>query len=179
MKTYHDTFVEQLVRRERPGGEFLFRAFAVVLGLILIAAAYFLAGTFFPFFFALIVILEFFAFVYTVKEFEYSFMNGDVDLDVIQGKRRRRTLCSFSCKEVTRMAPCDGGGEPEGEYTRRLDAAVSRKGAGRWYVVTEREDGSRELLLLSPNERLLAAFKAYLGRKMEYTLPPENRDMAD
>ena len=25
IKTYHDVFVEQLIRRERPGGEFLFK----------------------------------------------------------------------------------------------------------------------------------------------------------
>ena len=108
IKTYHDVFVEQLIRRERPGGEFLFKCGAVLLGLILITAAFILARTFFPFFFALVVILEFFAFVYTVKEFEYSFMNGDCDIDAIQGKRRRRTVSSYSCREVALMAPCQG-----------------------------------------------------------------------
>ena len=173
-------FVEQLVRRERPGGEFLFRIGAVVLGLVLLAAAYLLARPFFAFFFALLVILEFFAFVYTVKEYEYSFINGDVDVDVIQGRRRRRTECSFSCRSVTVMAPCESAGDRmEGEFTRRLDASVSPKAADRWFLVTEREDGSRELIVLSPNERLLAAFKGYLGKKMEYTVPEGHTDMAD
>ncbi len=177
IKTYHDVFVEQLIRRERPGGEFLFKCGAVLLGLILITVAFILAGTFFPFFFALIVILEFFAFVYTVKEFEYSFMNGDVDVDLIQGKRRRRTVCSFSCREVTLMAPLDGHeGELGGSFTSRLDAAISKKAPDRWFLILEREDGGRELLILSPNERLLAAFKGALGRKMEYTPPRENKD---
>lgn len=180
MKTYHDVFVEQLVRRQRPGGEFLFRCGAVILGLILIAAAYWLAGTFFPFFFALIVILEFFAFVYTVKEFEYSFMSGDVDVDMIQGKRRRRTLCSFSCKEVACLAPVQGHeGDLAGEFTRRVDAAVSKKAADRWFLITQREDGSRELLIFSPGDRLLAAFKPFLGRRMEYSLPEGHMDPAD
>ena len=40
IKTYHDVFVEQLIRRERPGGEFLFKCGAVLLGLILITAAF-------------------------------------------------------------------------------------------------------------------------------------------
>ena len=180
MKTYHDVFVEQLVRRRRPGGEALFRLGAVLLGLILITLAFVLVRSFFPVLFALVVILEFFAFVYTVKEYEYSFINGDVDVDMIQGRRRRRTLCSFSCRDVTEMAPCDGAGERmQGEFTRRLDAAVSPRAADRWYLITEREDGSRELLILSPNERLLAAFKGYLGKKMEYSLPEGNTDMAD
>ena len=180
IKTYHDVFVEQLVRRERPGGEFLFKCGAVLLGFILITAAFVLARDFFPFFFALVVILEFFAFVYTVKEYEYSFMNGDVDFDVIQGKRRRRTICSFSCREAAMMAPCEGHeGDMSGHFTRRLDAAISAKAPDRWFVILEREDGSRELLILSPNERLLAAFKGALGRKMEYQLPAEHTDIAD
>ena len=180
MKTYHDVFVEQLIRRDRPGGEFLFRCFAILVGLILMTAALVLARAFFPFFFALIVLLEFFAFVYTVKEYEYSFINGDVDVDMIQGKRRRKTVSSFNCKTVTVMAPCQGHeGELAGEYTSRVDASVSKKAEGRWFLISEREDGSRELLIMSPNDRLLAAFKGYLGRRMEYTLPPEHKDMAD
>ena len=180
VKTYHDVFVEQLIRRERPGGEFLFRCGMVLLGLVLLAAAYFLAHAFFPFFFALLVILEFFAFVYTVKEFEYSFMNGDVDVDMIQGKRRRKTVCSFSCREAALMAPVEGHeGELGGHFTRRLDASISKKAPDRWMIILEREDGNRELLILSPNERLLAAFKGALGRKMEYKLPAEHTDTAD
>ena len=177
IKTYHDVFVEQLIRRERPGGEFLFKCGAVLAGLVLITAAFVLARDFFPFFFALVVILEFFAFVYTVKEFEYSFMNGDVDFDQIQGKRRRRTVSSFSCREVASMAPCEGHeGDLSGQFTSRLDASISPKAPDRWFIILEREDGSRELLILSPNERLLAAFKGALGRKMEYQLPAEHKD---
>ncbi len=180
IKTYHDVFVEQLIRRERPGGEFLFKCGAVLLGLVLITAAFVLAKNFFPFFFALVVILEFFAFVYTVKEYEYSFMNGDVDFDMIQGKRRRKTVNSFSCREVALMAPCEGHeGEMTGHFTSRLDASVSPKAPDRWFIILEREDGNRELLFLSPNERLLAAFKGALGRKMEYQLPKENRNTSD
>ena len=180
IKTYHDVFVEQLIRRERPGGEFLFKCGAVLLGFILITAAFVLARGFFPFFFALVIILEFFAFVYTVKEFEYSFMNGDVDFDMIQGKRRRRTVCSFSCREVTLMAPREGHeAEASGQFTRKLDASISTKAPDRWLIILEREDGNRELVVLSPNERLLAAFKGALGRKMEYTLPREHMDTAD
>ena len=180
MKTYHDVFVEQLIRRERPGGEALFKLGAVVTGLLLIGIAFLFAKSFFPFCFAVVIILEFFAFVYTVKEFEYSFVNGDVDIDMIQGKRKRSTVFSVSCREIVAMGACDGMTEAlSGEFTRTLDASISKKHADRWYVITERQDGSRELVFLSPNERLLGAFKDYLGRKMEYTPGKANTDMAE
>jgi hypothetical protein len=92
MKGYNDTFVEQLVRRSRPGGETLFKVGAVLTGLILGGLAFWWLGAFFAVIFTVIVILEFFAFVYSVKEYEYSFINGDFDVDVIQGKRRRKQV---------------------------------------------------------------------------------------
>ena len=169
MKTYHDVFVEQLVRRHRPGGEALFRLGAAVLGLILIALAFLLVRNFFPVLFALVVILEFFAFVYTVKEFEYSFISGDVDIDMIRGKRKRSTVFSGSCRDIVLMAPCGThDSELTGSFTRTVDASESRQGEGRWFFICQREDGSRELVYLNPNERLLDAFSGYLGRKMDY-----------
>ena len=180
MKTYHDVFVEQLVRRRRPGGEAVFRLGAILLGLILITLAFVLARNFFPVLFALVVILEFFAFVYTVKEFEYSFISGDVDIDLIRGKRKRSTIFSCSCRDISLMAPCGTHEEALAEpFTRTTDASEQARGEGRWFFICQREDGNRELLFLSPNERLLAAFKGALGRKMEYQLPKENRNTSD
>ncbi len=173
MKTYHDVFVEQLVRRSRPGGEALFRLGAAVLGLILITLAFVLARNFFPVLFAVVVILEFFAFVYTVKEFEYSFISGDVDIDMIRGKRKRSTVFSCSCRDIALMAPCGSHEEALSEaFLHTLDASVSTRSEGRWFFICQREDGSRELVYLNPNDRLLEAFSGYLGRKMDYK-PPE------
>ena len=175
MKTYHDVFVEQLVRRRRPGGEALFRLGAILIGLILITLAFVLVRNFFPVLFAVVVILEFFAFVYTVKEFEYSFISGDVDIDLIRGKRKRSTIFSGSCREITLMAPCAAHADAlTGEFTRTVDASVSAKDAGRWFFICQKEDGSRELVYLSPNERLLEAFSGYLGRRMDYKPAPQH-----
>ena len=179
MKVYHDVFVEQLVRRYRPGGEGLFKVGAVFIGLILIAAAFLFVRSFFPVTFAVIIILEFFAFVYTRKEFEYSFINGDVDIDKIQGKRKRSTVFSGSCRDITAMAPCGDRSEIAGSFTRTLDASEGGRAENRWYFVCERQDGTSELVYLSPNERLLSAFKGALGRRMEYTPSPAHTDIAD
>ena len=169
MKTYHDVFVEQLVRRRRPGGEAVFRVGTILLGLILIALAFVLVRNFFPVLFALVVILEFFAFVYTVKEFEYSFISGDLDIDMIRGKRKRSTIFSCSCRDISLMAPCGSHEEALSEtFSRTVDASESVGGEGRWFFLCQREDGSRELVYLTPNERLLDAFSGYLGRKMDY-----------
>jgi len=171
MKGYNDTFVEQLVRRSRPGGEALFKVAAVLIGLVLGGLAFWWLGAFFSVAFTVIVILEFFAFAYTVKEFEYSFINGDFDVDMIRGKRKRKRVLSVSCRGVSLMAPVDGqkgGNKPEGNFAQVCDFAISSKSPDRWFFICEKEDGSRSLVYFNPNERLLAAFKDYLGRKMIY-----------
>ena len=188
MKTYHDVFVEQLVRRHRPGGETMFRVGAAFLGLILITLAFVLVRhffqlaptivlirIFFPALIAVVVILEFFAFVYTVKEFEYSFINGDLDVDMIRGKRKRSTVFSVSWRDIVLMAPAGTRQEALQEsFTRTLDASVGPRDPDRWFFIVQRQDGTRELVYLSPNDRLLEAFAGYLGRKMDYSPDKKN-----
>lgn len=180
MKTYHDVFVEQLVRRRRPGGEALFRLGAALLGLILITLAFVFVRSFFPVLFAIVVILEFFAFVYTVKEYEYSFISGDVDVDMIRGKRKRSTVFSGSCRDITVLAPCGTHEDAvAGEFTRTVDASAGPREEGRWFFVCQKQDGTRELVYFSPNERLLEAFSGYLGRRMDYTPHPAHKVEAE
>lgn len=180
MKVYQDVFVEQLVRRQRPGGENLFKLGAILLGLLLIGVAFVFAKAFFAVSFAVVVILEFFAFVYTVKEYEYSFINGEVDVDKILGRRKRTTVYSGNCRDIVRMAPCAGNETAlQGEFTRTLDVSCRAGAEDRWFFLTQRQDGSRELVLLSPNQRMLEAFKGYLGKRMEYSLPTPHTDTAE
>jgi hypothetical protein len=171
MKGYNDTFVEQLIRRNRPGGETLFKIGAILIGLILGGLAFWWLGAFFAVIFTVIVILEFFAFVYTVKEYEYSFINGDLDIDMIQGKRKRKQVFSGSCRGISLMAPVEDK-KPEGNFAQTLDFAISPKSPDRWFFIYEKEDGSKSLIYINPNERMLAAFKDYLGRKMIYDKKP-------
>ena len=122
-------------------------------------------------YFTVIVILEFFAFVYTVKEFEYSFINGDFDVDMILGKRKRKQVLSTSCKEIKLMAPAEAiKTSLRVHLIKRLTSRFLKTVQGRWFFIIEREDGSRNLVYFNPNERLLKAFKDYLNKKMEYEL---------
>ena len=170
MKVYNDTFVEELIRRERPGGELVFKIVTIVLALALVGLAYWFLTSIFPFCFALVCILVFFAFHYTVKEFEYSFINGDIDIDGIWGKRKRKAVFSTNTRQIKVFAPYTGKA-PEGNFTTTLDASISPRAPGRWYFITERDDGTQALVYLNPSERMLNAFRNYLGNKMRGALP--------
>ncbi|NLO47012.1 MAG: hypothetical protein GX111_01625 [Clostridiales bacterium] len=167
MKRTNDIFIEELIRRGRGSKESMAKLGAVFLALVLILIAFKFTKIFFPFFFAVICILLFFTFKYTVKEFEYSFINGELDIDAIWGMRKRKTVFSVSCKEIKIMAPVsDDGSELSGEYSLNLDASISKKSKDRWYFICEKADGSRSIVYLNPSERLKNAFKTYLGVRM-------------
>ena len=38
-------------------------------------------------------------------EFEYIFINGSLDVDVIKGRAKRANLCSLSCRKIEDMRP--------------------------------------------------------------------------
>lgn len=166
MQTYKDVFVEQIIRRKRAGKETVFKIAAVILSLILMGLAFIYIRILFPFLFALICVLAYFMFKFSVKEYEYSFISGDVDIDKILGKRKRTNVLSCSCREIQRMEYC-GSRRIEGEFTRILDASISAKDTSRWYFICEVDDGSRTLVYFNPNGRMLDAFKQYLGPKMK------------
>lgn len=166
MQTYKDVFVEQIIRRKRTGQESVFKIDAVILGIILIGLAFIYVRILFPLAFALICVLIYFMFKFSVKEYEYSFINGDVDIDRILGKRKRTNVLSCSCREIQLMEYCKDR-KIDGEFTRVLDASVSAKSENRWYFICEVDDGSRTLVYFNPNSRLLDAFKQYLGPKMK------------
>lgn len=172
MQNNRDIFVEELIRCNRAGKEGLFKVAAIILGLVLCALAFHFFTSIFPFFFAIICILIFFMFRYSVKEYEYSFISGDVDIDVILGKRKRKTVLSCSCRDIKLMEKCSG--KVDGTFTATIDASISVKSPNRWYFICELQDGSRTLVYFNPSDRLLEAFKLYLGNRMKLQITEGN-----
>ncbi|MGI5935534.1 MAG: hypothetical protein ACOX7I_01835 [Oscillospiraceae bacterium] len=174
MKTYKDVFVEELVVRHRPAFAALLRIGAVLAGILLILAFYYLTGmvlgpyanAVFPALFALVCIGVFLVFRYMRLEYEYSFYSGDVDIDRILGKRKRTRLISFSCSDIELMAPYspEHDNELNGQFDRKLDVRGTGKGERDWFIICNGQDGSRYIIAFSPSERLLDAFRQYVRR---------------
>lgn len=167
MKKNDDIFIEELIRTVRGPQEMLIKIGAVLLALILLLAVFIFLRLFFPFFFTLMCLLLFYVFKYTVKEYEYSLINGDLDIDVILGMRKRKRVFSTGSRDIKVMAPYSRKEIiPEGEYSEVLDASISKSSPNRWYFICHKEDGKNMLVFFNPSERLKKAFKAYLGVRM-------------
>ena len=101
-------------------------------------------------------------------EFEYSVTNGDLTVDKIINKRRRKRVVSFDVREAEEMGKYDANRLAQREVDKRLIASVSDTGENAWYILARTPKYGRTLLVFSPNEKVLDGIKAGLPRQLRF-----------
>lgn len=102
-------------------------------------------------------------------EFEYIVTNADLDVDKIIAKRTRKRLLTVDCRKFEVLAPMTPQHQREhgaAAATRKIDASSSQSSDRRWFALYAGNDGVRTLLIFEPNDKMLAAFKKYIPRKI-------------
>ena len=95
-------------------------------------------------------------------EYEYIFTNGQLDIDVIKGKARRKSMASISCKNIEYMAPYNG----ENNSNRStIDAIYDYSRRGKYYI-DYTQGGVPYRLLFQPPEKILTNIKKYNPRNV-------------
>lgn len=95
-------------------------------------------------------------------EFEYIFINGALDVDVIKGRAKRANLCSLSCRKIEDMRPLPRNYTPQNKV---INAIYDENRRGK-YVVTFFHNGEKTDLLFQPPETLLQNMKKYNPRNI-------------
>ncbi len=166
-----DSFLEKIVVKKKTPKDYL-----IIAGILLAGVILFFAVQLVPFlssFFLIIVVLIAYL-VYQVViarnvEYEYIVTNGDLDIDKIIAKRRRKRIFSANCKDFDIIAKLKGGYNDR----RLVDAkhkieAISSINSEDVYLITLVYKGERTAVLFEPDERMLKAFKSYIPRKVEF-----------
>ena len=163
----NDIFNEQLVARKPNRRDMFMRAGIAVGGIALLAVAMsfnVLSGFLIPIA-AVIIAGE----VYLLRsmniEYEYVFTNGDLDIDRITNKSRRKQVLSINVRSFVTMVPV-AGNNYEGEinqYTKMLDYGSGVVGENTYAAIYE-EDGQRVKLIIEPDEEMFKAIRSYIPR---------------
>jgi len=98
-------------------------------------------------------------------EFEYIVTNGEIDIDRIIGKRKRKRLITLDSRAFEILAPdaeCNFSAYKNTEFKQRIDASSGKN--PRYFAVCPSKMGGKLLLYFEPNERMLEAFKMYNQR---------------
>lgn len=166
-----DIFEEQLIKRETPL-KYQFYKGALVLGVVAIA----LAGMLIPngrILMPLAVIAAFGAY-YVMQnwnlEYEYTFVNGELDIDKIMSQANRKRVISVDVKNLEIMALDQShglDGYRHGKYDEYDCTSLKAEPEYPVYVmIFQNEDGKKVKIRLEPNDKIVSAIKKMAPRKV-------------
>ena len=165
-----DIFVEEMVVCRKTLVNHLLTVLIVILAAVLAVAVW----LFVPFISSVLIVLILFGAYLLIKfqytEYEYSFTNGDLDIDKIQAKRKRTRVLETGHRNIKVMAPYTAEYESETkEYhvTEVIDASSSKNAAGRWFMIVEKSDGKMAFVVIQPSKRLREAMRRYMRSRMK------------
>lgn len=96
-------------------------------------------------------------------EFEYSITNGYFDIDKITARRKRRRVLSTQLKEFESFGRYKMAEQEHRDYTVRIIAA-SPASENLWCASLRNPEKGHVLLVIEPDERVLAAIQKGLPR---------------
>lgn len=165
-----DSFLEKIVVRKKTAKDYLIMTGAIFGGMVLFFAVQMIPflSSFFIIIVAAIAYLIYQVIIARNIEFEYIVTNGDLDIDKIIARRRRKRIFSANCKDFDIITKLKGGYNDRriSNVNKRIEA-MSSIDSDNVYLITLAYKGEKTVVLFEPDERMLKAFKFYIPRKVE------------
>lgn len=169
-----DLFSEYIVKKKKDGKDILKIVGIVIAAIILV---------FFSFALVAVPILSSFAMLVTAGiiygayylitnlnvEYEYIVTNGELDVDTILNRRKRKRIITVHSKTFELVAPVGSSeykSEENGNFTRVIDASSGRDN-GKTYFAIFSKDGQRIKLVFEPTQKMLDAFKIFVPKNVK------------
>jgi hypothetical protein len=164
-----DSFVEKLVKKDVEPFDYLF-AILIILGSIIVV---FVVSMFIKYLF--IVTLVFFGMCYLSYylissrsiEYEYIVTNGELDIDIILARQRRKRIFNGKSKEFEILARIDSD-KYSSEYQTiksKINAVSSMRSKNIYFLVSRYKD-NKTIVFFEPNEKIIKNLKSYNPRKI-------------
>ncbi|MGI6668645.1 MAG: DUF6106 family protein [Acetivibrionales bacterium] len=166
-----DIFIEKLVTRKKTAGDIIIIAIIILMTVLLVFASLSI-----PVLYELnlgIVLAAGFAYLgYRLVisrniEYEYIVTNGDLDIDKIISKSKRKRIFSANCREfdiVSKVKSDDFSRSLRG-IKNKIDASGSIDSPDA-YFITLNYKGEKTMVIFEPDRRMLDNFKVYIPRKV-------------
>ena len=167
-----DVFREQVVEKTPTNRDKMLElwakvsAFALAFGLVLASIAFFpYIAPLALFFGAAAVWLSFRLSKKLVIEYEYAFTNGELDVDKIIGKSKRKRLCSVQIGTITSFGIWNDDMEVEADSTMVI-ASDNSGTLDEYFMDFKYKDYGDTTLFFSPNSELMELIIPYLPREI-------------
>ncbi len=167
-----DIFLEYIVSRKKGAKEILKIAGILIAMFVLLMLCTFLLLTPISGIVLLLIAGVIYGAYYLISaqnvEYEYIVTNGELDVDSIVNRRKRKRLITVHSRTFDIVAPVGDArykNEENANFTRVIDAS-SRANNGREYFAVFSKDGQKIKLVFEPTERMLEAFKTFVPRNV-------------
>ena len=154
-----DVFVEQIIKKNLSLGGLAIRIgaiFLVLIGILLFPWLRIIALTIT----ALLIYLAYLAFVYTSVELEYSFVNGELTIDRILGKRKRKPGETYDIRKAELIAPVNSEEVArKSEFLTKIDYTGTNNKDDHYAIIIDDVEGVKGALMITiePEEKLVEA----------------------
>lgn len=110
--------------------------------------------------------LVWFLMKYFSIEHEYIVTNGELDIDIIYGKKKRKRLATINSKNLEVLAPLEGDNVTKGNFNKKIDASTGIKENKKYYAIFNHKEFGKTLLIFEPSEEMLENIKYYNRAKV-------------
>ena len=164
-----DLFVEQIVKKKMESKEKIM-AVGIAVAAVVVCFFIFLFSQYLMAFTLVLVAGAIFGAYWLITnmnlEFEYAITNGDITVDKIIARRRRKRVVSIDAKDVEAMGKYRVSEHISKSYDQRMIAARDANDTDAWYITFHHRVHGHVLLVFSPNDRTLEAIKPFLKRQV-------------
>lgn len=164
----NDFYSEQLVAKASGGGDTAKRVLAGTGTAAAAALVFFITIILFPINLVLVGFV-FYGGYYLITsfdtEYEYIITNGDIDIDKISGKRKRKRLLSAKIEDFTAFGPLSEAPETDSKVTTVLVTDGTDEGA--YYADLKHPGAGNVRLIFTPNEKTLEGVAMFLPRQLK------------
>ena len=165
-----DTYIEQLVSKRPSTQDTLKKLGIAALAVIAAIVLFFLAGTYvgagFGFVFAAGALYGgYYLLKNTDIEYEYIVTNGEIDVDKIIARSKRKRLITVKASSFTGYGLLSTAPNTSGEIT--TIQASSGANEGDYYADFKHKDHGSVRLIFSPNDRVIESIRPYVPHNLK------------
>ncbi len=160
-----DLYQEILVKKEMTLGKKLLKVGIIALLVLLVLAAMFLN----PLILALAIAVGFVAYMFLIPhldvEYEYLYVNGELDIDVIYSRQKRKKVASYDVETLEVIAPAKSHAL-DSYRSEKIKDYTSGKNEKNEYIAVYNKDGKRDVIKVELNDAILNDMRRMAPRKV-------------
>ena len=161
-----DIFIEQLVKQHNTILVKTKKLLVILGAIVLLILSMLLIPQFTPLIVIIVGVIAYILYGRLKVEYEYIFTSGELDIDKIMNKRKRKRLLTVDCKNIEIVAPTNSKvyDAEISKYSKLYDCS-SGIANSNVYAILFNKNNQRIKLLIEPNEQVKNAIKSYTLRK--------------